>query len=441
MKRVLLRTLCWGGLLVVALLTVNAVWRGVLALKFERRLDEIRARGEPALSVEMARPQPPDADNAAPLLMRAHAWYAENAKGQPAVVSEIPAEEWSESQWQEVRRWVDRCAPYVEMVQEAVKRPACWQDLDWESDIYMKVPLVFVAGEAARVFRLRALCDAREQGGSASAAERIAALIKLGSLLERHVSRWFIGTIAQVPAIQVLQEIARGSWFDAPLVRAKLEPVLRDAERPGAVREVLLGERAMWTQVVSHWIAGTSPREYHRVGEPSWFEGSWLARPLAYRDGLRLLDLMDEALVLSERPYSEAIVGLKGLVADAERLHPSYFHTKLISGRPYMFYKRAHKHRARMRLARIVLALLEYRQETGSWPDTLDALKREFDGPVPVDPFTGNPFHYENKDAKVRLEAAAPIPSGVTGQNPEFAWELLSTRSEGWRQRRRDRSQ
>jgi hypothetical protein len=59
------------------------------------------------------------------------------------------------------------------------------------------------------------------------------------------------------------------------------------------------------------------------------------------------------------------------------------------------------QHVACLRLARVVMALLEHRQARGAWPESLDAL-----GEMPLDPFSGKPFLYERTERGCTVRAA-----------------------------------
>jgi hypothetical protein len=79
------------------------------------------------------------------------------------------------------------------------------------------------------------------------------------------------------------------------------------------------------------------------------------------------------------------------------------------------------KHQARMRIARTGLALLELRQTTGAWPESLDAVVPLVGEEWVEDPFTGGRLQYE---PGVRLEAAAPIPFEDLRADDEIVWRF-----------------
>ncbi len=203
-------------------------------------------------------------------------------------------------------------------------------------------------------------------------------------------------------AVETLKEIAKHPDLDARAARARLDPLFRAADRPGTFRRVLAAERAMGLYFA---LEATDL-------------SSWPMRPLAYMDALALLDGMAEAIELSEQPRERAIAGYEALRRRTEALGFPYIATKGLLPIPGRAFKEFTKHAATMRLARIGLALLEHKQETGSWPDALD-------GSMPPDPYTNKPFYYRRHGSGVRLAADAPIRPGDSREDYEgLVWEL-----------------
>lgn len=73
------------------------------------------------------------------------------------------------------------------------------------------------------------------------------------------------------------------------------------------------------------------------------------------------------------------------------------------------------------RLARVVMALLEYRQVHAEWPRDLAAL-----GKMPLDPYSGAPFVYTRTEKGARIRAACPDKQGVgwTLEEWNLAWSF-----------------
>jgi hypothetical protein len=214
-------------------------------------------------------------------------------------------------------------------------------------------------------------------------------------------------------AAETLKEIVADPELDARTLRARLDPLFREAENPGAAHDALLGERAVGIEVV-HLLMDGKLDQY----EGSFPLSTWPFRPLAYRDALAVLDTWDEALKLSRRPYAEAHAGYESLEARTNARTFPYVLTKMYGALPGRFYKQIVKHTAKMRLARVGLWLLEHKQRTGSWPEALESS-------APPDPYTTKPFYYRRHGSGVRLAADPPIRPGDSREDYEgLVWEL-----------------
>jgi hypothetical protein len=78
------------------------------------------------------------------------------------------------------------------------------------------------------------------------------------------------------------------------------------------------------------------------------------------------------------------------------------------------FTTEATRTEARVRLARIALAVASLRARTGALPKSLDDLAPDFPQGVPMDPFTDAPFVFTRTDVEIRIASAGRI----AGDNP-----------------------
>ena len=65
---------------------------------------------------------------------------------------------------------------------------------------------------------------------------------------------------------------------------------------------------------------------------------------------------------------------------------------------------------AAFRLAAAALAVAERHETTGAWPASLDEIRGEFPGGVPLDPYTDAPFVYEVMSDTVRIASIGRLP-------------------------------
>jgi hypothetical protein len=214
-----------------------------------------------------------------------------------------------------------------------------------------------------------------------------------------------------------------------------LDPRFATTDDPSDMRRALEGERVMGLSLSRRWIGGEGPvgilKEIHALAEDGaprvtakgtladWAWSSWIARPLAYRDALRLLDLMEKTLSLLDVPARDAMPVAETL-RDEYRTGVPNLVSHLRAVLPVQAIDALLEHQARVRIARVGLAVLELRQTTGAWPGTLEAVVPMVGAEWIEDPYTGKPLEYE---PGVRLEAAVPIPNEDRADD-EIAWRF-----------------
>jgi len=127
----------------------------------------------------------------------------------------------------------------------------------------------------------------------------------------------------------------------------------------------------------------------------------WLYQPWADMDKRALLDLTLRLAEAARLPYFEArplLEDIEESVLDLPRtrwvtrclLHADQDSSWYIRG----LFKIQAQHEAAVDLMRMGLLLEQYYVDHGCYPERLDAIAEGLGGSVPVDPFTGEPFHY-----------------------------------------------
>lgn len=422
----------WIVLPLAVLLAAHAGW--VLALKwqFDGRIEELRASGAPVLLSDLRRPRIPDEDNAAALWEEAHRWYQANLLPKPEKLDGWVGDEWFEEEREEIAAWLARGDPYVDLLARAAARPDMWQDLNWEAGADMVMTAIPQMQESVTFLEYRVRFA---ESATPAALREIRVILDLAPKLERPLVicmlvRWTVEGVAA----EALERLAAKPGFDASAARALLDPRLSATGHADHLREALAGERAVGLSLSRRWIGGESPfpfiqRTQVDVGEPirerdltllNLVYGSWLARPHAYRDALRLLDLMERAIALVDLPPRDALPRAQSLRDEYFRGPPNVY-SHLLATPPMLAFHQRLKHQAKMRIARVGLALLELRQTTGAWPETLDAVVPLVGEEWVEDPFTGGRLLYE---PGVRIEAAVPIANEDLREDDEIVWRL-----------------
>jgi hypothetical protein len=206
-------------------------------------------------------------------------------------------------------------------------------------------------------------------------------------------------------AIEELMRLAREPGFDAREVRAALAGHLADEDDTALLHEVLLAETAGALELARHSIRGDDMEPY--VGASSAWDRwplAWLRRPLALRDGLAILERREHVVALVRLPPWEARVHADAL---ARIRTPGARIANESASIPQYVVRAMQEHLARIRVARVGLALLAFRQETGAWPETLDAVVPLVGEGTIADPYSGVRFAYAPSES---IEAAVVAP-------------------------------
>jgi len=147
-------------------------------------------------------------------------------------------------------------------------------------------------------------------------------------------------------------------------------------------------ERLAWFERVS----STNPVEWMCVR----FYSSPLRRPWVDMDEATYIDIMTQLISVAELPYYGAAPEL-GRIEKGVRSLPR---TRVLSRLLFTttsFHTQA-QHEAMLDLVQMGLLVEQYKASTGTYPERLDAVAPELGESPPVDPFTGNAYHYQPSD-------------------------------------------
>ena len=403
------------GLLVVALLVAAALhyvdWTTPLEQRFNDRLRQLRNEDEVVLMADLNRPPVQPADNGAPLLLDALAWFnrfQEEAGKPPGGGTFLRTAD----DRARATEYVERCGPFIALLEEGVGKPQCRLQVNWEDGPVAEIPTMPLAQAASEVLELRARLDARKPSGSGSAAAAIALMLGVARCQERYNTLPFrVRVNVYRIAARTLEHVVSEPAYDAQGIRSLLEPQLATIEDRLTLRDALVGERAMGLWMIDRLLSGKPlPGNARRsVGSAQEF----------YEDGLRLLDAMEIAVDVIAEPYPVA----RKRLAVARRLcdhHPVSQRVIAVVETTFEEYVRA---LAEIRIARIALAVLDHKASTGAWPRSLRRLSTRFPGGVPLNPLTEQPFLFIRTGDGVHLSAH---DSGGRGDDGAFdlVWEM-----------------
>jgi hypothetical protein len=361
----------------------------------------------------------PDRDNGEALLKQAIAWYDEHLDPTRPYVS--PSEEyWEGDDLTQIKEWIATGDSFVAMVAQAVAKPSLHLAVDWEKGVDAELLIVPWTHRVARFLDYRVRFAER---ATPEVVHELAVLLDFAAKLGRSCT-WdaFMRWQGESVAADALEELARKPGFDAREVRAELDGRFVRVDDPSLPCDVLRNNRVFWLSLSRRWTAGESPARIfgdadEGGGFRNWLLWSCVSRPFAYRDALRLLDITEQGIHLAGETPREALPKASRLMKE----FPVPFHLvcNQASDDPFFVIEKHLRHQAVMRVARVGLAVLELRQETGRWPDSLDAVVPMVGAETIIDPYNGDRLQYE---PGVRVEALAPNPNRL--EYKEVVWRL-----------------
>lgn len=402
--------------IIFVLVTAQVAWTYMEKDAFEERIERIRQAGDPLYTTDLARPRIPAEQNAAALLEKAATWLEQHrdTDGDSQLRSGLDSctEDWEWQDWERATAYLETLAPYYAMLDELPGRPRWWLDVAWEDGPNATANALSWVGEARDYTRYRVQYD-RNEGGRTERAARAAVLLL--DLAERCKLPFLLGHMAieaSRDSGDILRLAQRQPGFDARLFRRIVDPRLAQSVRElGPPAAPIKEERAYALWVVRTWLAGDSAGRWDDRRQRSM-----LWRPMLYRDACRTLDMFERVIAECGARPEDAHAVAERLWREREAVSAVYSLTEMFNTLPCVLFEKYTASAAQRRMTRVVMALLEYRQAYGEWPQDLTAL-----GKLPLDPYSGAPFVYERRGEGARIRAARPLLHGLT---EERMWEL-----------------
>ncbi|MHC4520986.1 MAG: hypothetical protein ACYTAS_20530 [Planctomycetota bacterium] len=375
--------------------------------KLKRAYAALEEDGRPMQATEFIPPEVPDADNAAPLYLRAASMLKERPAPKKDLLEYLAGlsrsymdDDLEPEKLTELRGLMAQevVGAALGVYEEALQRPICRFERDYDGGLREES---FSAGDLRCLVRISqaTACFELEAGQADRAWDRIQRQFKAVDALEDDPLLWThlfrIGTIrALCRTIARFSEIAP----PGPARYRQIQSLLKEADdvtpliRAVDAERLLRGEwlfnlpqdqlyEALRTGDLS--LTGESgPEAFHRL----------IFRFVAFKprfvaDHARYLEFMRTGARLIEAPYAPPDSGIHRELGDVAGRHIlSCFLTPAVTR-----FKESHcRMGARIHVTRAGMALLRHKRTHGAFPRALDALGLE----GLVDPFTQKPLHY-----------------------------------------------
>jgi len=140
--------------------------------------------------------------------------------------------------------------------------------------------------------------------------------------------------------------------------------------------------------------------------------GSTFARPWLNMDEQTCADTIQRIAEIAGLPYYEALPRMHNMEEEVGALPRTRFLSRWVLRIVTPAFTRSTESQARVEamrdLMRIGISVEQYHAIAGSFPTTLDAISPSLGGSVPVDPFTGESYHYQLSGGSFLLYSVGP---------------------------------
>ncbi len=299
----------------------------------------------------------------------------------------------------------ERLAMVFGLLQQANPMPECNWGLRYQDTFEMLLPHLSGVRDAAKALLTRARLR-YVTGDRAGAVSDIQAVVRLAERIES--DRILISELVQYATISIcvnaVKQMSTAEPLDADAAMqlcdslAQLESLIDVAEalRMETASAYSLSERLRASRdLAKEW--NLPPSEY-------WFLRYFVTypfRPLYRLDQAQVLRYERELVELGQKPYYTVRDRLNAWDAEVESRSRVFMLTRLLVPVLSRMHSSAAKVHAKVRTARLGLALEACRGRTGSYPDSIEALVPDILPELPVDPFTGKELVYRLADSEL----------------------------------------
>ena len=389
------------SLVLAPLLSAEEAAAPVYSPEVEKRLDELRAKGEPVTLDDLAREPIPPEENAATIYRQAFEAYVEPNE-EVEEVQRKDFEDWTAEDLAAVRAWVEENQRAIALARQAAELDKC-QFVTERTGLEQPLPhlralqhLSWLLGGSIHIHL--------SEGKPEAALEECLVSLRLAE----HVGTGsFIDHLVEVATVSYASEHLRQVLASAGTEGLNFRPIMEAVERLLKIEnlpDALKGERVM------HFHALNNPEtigltEEHvdalksEAGSRVWMESERAA----------LLGVFDRALSLSEKPWHQMQGEREGLDAWVEELAektPPCPLAMLCSGAVLHALRQPSARRTYLLHMALGIELEMHRRRTESYPESLDDLTLTYLKKPPVDPFTGLPLLYKQEGEGYLLYSA-----------------------------------
>lgn len=317
-------------------------------------------------------------------------------------------EEWTESDEAAVAAFLRANQGLIEEIRRMAERggPVALFEISYPPDVDIE-HLAYLR-DCARWLRADAVIKARE-GDLSEAIEDIVAQMELGDAvgLEPLLISQLVRIAISGLASDTIQRAVHGRDLSSDQIQGLVDQLgqthNRDTFADGISGEVMIG---------GSFFTGIREGSDPLGGWFNWLYTGPIGRPWFNKDEELYIDTMSQIAETNRRPYYEATPVFDNMATEIENISFLRFYSRGFLPTLTPALTRAGeaqaRHEAILDVTRMGLLVEQYQGQHGSYPDSLDAVAPGMGGSVPVDPFTGEPYHYYPSADTFQLYSLGP---------------------------------
>jgi len=368
---------------------------------------------------------PPDAADTIAAYERFRTEVAEKWGGEVLSVEAVEilnkkAEARTEAEWTMLVQLVREKTNLVEQLRELAARGGPVYPLDFSKGFEIELAHLSKMRDYARLLKTDAVVKAAE-GDYAEAVADIIAGMQLGDALAQEPI--LISQLVRIAIYGIMTDAVQQSLHGGELPPKLISELLlhtAQADNRAAFAECFVGEQMITMQTFAGIRAGDYADELIQqapllsdtttLGQITKPVRPWLARiypsmiaPQLNTFETETVELLGRTAAAAQVPYYEARQELARIEQESDELAVSHWLGPYLVSSGARTCESQALHETRLDLMQMGLLLEQYGAAHGSYPDRLEAIAPRLGGPMPVDPFTGDPYHYYPSGDSFRL--------------------------------------
>lgn len=286
----------------------------------------------------------------------------------------------------------------LETIRDVAARggPVC--PLDFSKGFDMELLHLAPLRQCARLLCANAILKAME-GSYTEAAEDILAGMKLADALADEPV--LISQLVRIGGHAIMNggvQAAFGEGELPPDLARRIVDYAAEADHRQSFADSIAGDGLLSIHTVKEmglqWLL--DDEDSYPLGYADWLYNSPFWAPWRNLDQKALAQMLERLFDAAELVFYEAQPVLEEMGQAVERLPATRVNTRSLLPTLIRAPTAQARHEAMLDLLQMGLLLEVFCMENGRYPDTLEAIAPQLGGAVPLEPFTGQPYHYSS---------------------------------------------